>query len=293
MKTILSLNDEHGRNFELGNGNTWMLLLSVLVGITSCEKSSPDSVVNALSDWKRSQFQPGNSRALVYFVVYGEFTNDVVISHSKYRTAGLPDGFQLSQLNREEHGSLPFTDGAFGKVVKDAALYERVQQAPECLVLHGEIVDQPNLNYLRDTIGMVTFFLDQGGFAVCDPQQFELYDTERWRQNIFTRGESNLLGHVKILVSEEPEGRWYHTRGLRKFARPDLSVRRVPHTHAQSVIDLCNRFIRMQALGARIPEEEEIRISSLPPGLICHHRGSLEDPDFNNVHVEILWPKTQ
>jgi hypothetical protein len=31
-------------------------------------------------------------------------------------------------------------------------------------------------------------------------------------------------------------------------------------------------------------------MDSLPAGLMCHHGGSVEDPDFNNVHVEIRWP---
>jgi hypothetical protein len=26
---------------------------------------------------------------------------------------------------------------------------------------------------------------------------------------------------------------------------------------------------------------------SLPSGMICTHKGDVDDPDFNNVHVEI------
>jgi hypothetical protein len=26
-----------------------------------------------------------------------------------------------------------------------------------------------------------------------------------------------------------------------------------------------------------------------PEGLVCHHGGDLDDPDFNNVRVEITW----
>jgi hypothetical protein len=29
----------------------------------------------------------------------------------------------------------------------------------------------------------------------------------------------------------------------------------------------------------------------LPKAMICHHQGDLNDPDFNNVHVEIVWRK--
>jgi hypothetical protein len=91
-----------------------------------------------------------------------------------------------------------------------------------------------------------------------------------------------------ILVSEEPNGtEWVHTRGLRKFGRPDLSVHGVSLLNKPGVIDLCNRFIELQAFGGAILEGQEIRMQSLPPGMRCHRRGDVDDPDFNNVHVEI------
>lgn len=48
-----------------------------------------------------------------------------------------------------------------------------------------------------------------------------------------------------------------------------------------------NRFIEFQAFGGVIEEGIEIRMEGLPSGMTCHHAGDLEDPDFNNVHVEI------
>jgi hypothetical protein len=65
----------------------------------------------------------------------------------------------------------------------------------------------------------------------------------------------------------------------------------VPDNCRDGAIELCERFIQLQASGARIPEGQEIRMKSLPEGLVCHHGGSLEDPDFNNVHVEIAFPR--
>jgi len=202
----------------------------------------------------------------------------------------VPEGFSLRKLDRKQRDPLPFADGEFAKTLHDSALLNQIRSAPECMQLHGEIPDPENLNYLRDSVGVVTCLLDHGGFAVCDPQQLELYDRERWRQEIFDAGATNLFKHVRILYSAEQDGRWYHTRGLRKFARPDISVRVVPLRYSDGVIKMCNRFILMQELGAQIPEGQEIRMASLPSGLVCHHQGSLDDPDFNNVHVEIRWP---
>ncbi|HWY75685.1 MAG TPA: hypothetical protein VN281_08705 [Verrucomicrobiae bacterium] len=168
-----------------------------------------------------------------------------------------------------------------------------IEKAPGCLVMQGEVTDPPNLNYLRDCIGLVTFFMDHGGVAVTDAQQIRFFDAAEWRREFFEPGTSNVHRHVSILFSdEESGGRWYHTRGLRKFGRPDLSLHNVPDQYEKAAIELCGRFIELQAVGGRIPEGQEIRMASLPGGLVCHHKGSLEGPDFNNVHVEVQFPVT-
>ena len=53
------------------------------------------------------------------------------------------------------------------------------------------------------------------------------------------------------------------------------------------MIELCNMLIDFQAFGGVIAEGQEIRRQSLPEGLKCFHRGNMDDPDFNNVHVSI------
>jgi hypothetical protein len=56
--------------------------------------------------------------------------------------------------------------------------------------------------------------------------------------------------HVVILVSMGSDGtEWIHTRGMRKFGRPDISVHKVEPQHKDAIIDLCNRFIELLAFG--------------------------------------------
>jgi len=231
---------------------------------------------------------------MVCFTVYGSFTNDSAISGTTYRTAGLPQGVKLQRFSRAQHGTLPFASGDFAALLgkKNPALLARIEQAPECLVIQGEVVDPPNLNYLRDCVGVVTFFMEHGGMAVEDVQQLKFMEAAEWRRDFFEPEQPKVHRHVFIMYSDETAGvgRWFHTRGLRKFGRPDLSLRNVPESYREAAIDLCNRFIELQAQGGRIVEGQEIRMKSLPGGLVCRHRGSLDDPDFNNMHVEIQFP---
>jgi hypothetical protein len=72
-----------------------------------------------------------------------------------------------------------------------------------------------------------------------------------------------------------------------KFGRPDVSVHDVDRHLCPVVKDLCERFIEMQAFGAVIPEAQEVTMKGVPSGWRCRHRGDLDDPDFNNRHLEV------
>jgi len=243
-----------------------------------------------LISWPRPRFEAGGGDAFLFFAIYGKFSDDIQVFGQQYRTAGTPDGIDIRKLNRTQSPEFPFTSGPIEELLrpKNPALFAEIQSVPECLILQGTIPDPPDLNYLRDTIGLATCFLDNGGIAIIDPQQFALYDPHSWHDEIFDPQPPGLSKHAIILFSDEPEGtRWYHTRGQRKFGRPDLSMHGVRPDHEAAVIEMFNRFILLQVEGARIAEGQKIRMASLPPGLTCHHVGSVDDPDFNNVHVEI------
>jgi hypothetical protein len=185
---------------------------------------------------------------------------------------GLEDGW-IGREFRKEHPDLA----------------ARVTHTNQCLVLRGVVPDPDTLDYFRDAVGLVMALLDAGGIAVFDPQMFKWWSADDWRRNAFDPMGSVPRHHVVILVSDEDdgEGRWYHTRGMRKFGRPDVSVHHVPAALGDHVEDLCNRFIEMQAFGAVIEEGQPIKMKGLPSEWRCRHRGDLEDPDFNNVHIDI------
>jgi hypothetical protein len=244
-----------------------------------------------LVSWERPHFKPGGGSAMVFFALYGKFgPMQIQISREIYRTAGVPAGIVIKKLESGPHQDLPFTRGSFARLLEpeEPALFLGIQNASECIVIQGEVPDPGDLNYLRDSIGLVMYFLDHGAMAVMDPQRLRLYDTARWKREMFAPQPPNWLHHSIILASDEPGGaRWLHTRGLRKFGRPDLSMHGVSAEQQRIVVELFNKLIILQAEGARIAEGEELTIDGMTGRLICRYGGSLEDPNFNNVHVEI------
>ncbi len=273
-----------------------LLCFGVLAVLMSgCGDSGHKKTPSYLHSWPRTHYQPGGSNALVYFVLYGRFQEGAEVSARTYHTGGFPAGVELQHFTRTQMPEFPFTQDIFAKTAgKDnPALFDQLKKAPECLVFHGEVKDPHDLDYLRDLAGLIMFSLDHGAVAVMDVQQLKLFNHAAWRKEIFEPDPPDLARHVTILVSDETDGtHWLHTRGLRKCGRPDLSFHGVNSQFEQAAIELFNRLILLQAEGGLISENQEIRSTSLPPGLTCHHAGSPDDPDFNNVHVEITPKKS-
>jgi hypothetical protein len=253
----------------------------------------------SLPDWSRDYFLEAGGKPFLFYVVYGRFQDLASMPADQYRSAGIAVGFDLMQYDAEGHTDLlrQFTEGYLWDelVLQEPSLADLISQSEQCLILRGEIEDCDNLNYLRDSVGLLTFLLDHGGVSIYDPWMFKWWSPLEWRARIFAPAGPVPRHHVLILMSQEPRPTltWFHTRGMRKFGRPELSIHNVPAAHNDAIIDLFNRFIEYQAFGGIIPEGQAIKMKDLPTGMRCHHGGELDDPDFNNVHVEIRWPGLQ
>jgi hypothetical protein len=253
-------------------------------------------VSEQLADWPRKLYQAPAGRPFLFYVVFGVVSEALELSPPKYRSAGVFPGLDLSRYTRLKYPDVlaGFCEGYLWNELKrrQAALAQSIASSPECLILRGELDDQPNLNYLRDTVGLPTCLLDHGGIVVYDPLMFHWWEPETWRERVFRPNAPVPRHHVVVLTSEEPDPAltWFHTRGMRKFGRPDLSAHGVPSNYRDAFIDLFERFIELQGSGGSVPEGQEIRMRTLPEGLTCRHAGHLDDPDFNNVHIEITPP---
>lgn len=232
------------------------------------------------------------------YAVFGDFDELGPLHAKAYRSEGPPHGVELtSYVGPERRDVLDgFRSGwAWDRFATDSPeLAAAVAGAPRCLLLRGVVTDPSTLDYFRDVIGLIAYLNDAGGLAVYDAQILRWWSAEEWREAVFARGDLRPSQHVAISFTDDDadRGRWYHTRGMRKFGRPDLSVTHVPEGMDDGALDLIVRFIEFQALGGHVSERQEIRVAGLPPGLECRHAGDAEDVDFNNSHIEIAWPES-
>jgi hypothetical protein len=247
--------------------------------------------VNA-SKWGRPKYSATAAEAYLHYVLVGNFDLDVEIDRNRYNTEGLPDRFELSldgDRNHVRQDSWPYIGKPWGDFAqRNADALNIVSTAQHQLTLQGHMPDPPSLEYLRDCIGVIAHFAERGGLLVFDPQLLLWYRVREWLDAVFAPMAPVPRVHVGIFVSGEAQRKsWVHTRGMRKFARPDISIRQVEPAWFDRATELCERFIEHQAFGMVVPAGQPINMSGLPAGLFAKYAGDLSDPDFNNVHIEI------
>ncbi len=248
-----------------------------------------------LKSWPRPHHTPGGGDALLFFAVFGAFDLQKPLSVSKYRSNGPADWLDVSHVKRSaapevfaEYQSGPLWD----QLIRDAPITAtEARKVPELVAVRAEVPDPATLDYFRDTIGVVTWLLDCGGVSIYDPQRLWLWSADEWRREIFEPGKPQPQEHTVVIISDDktPDTQWIHTRGMRQYGRPDLSVRGVGPGHINAVTQMIERFVEMQALGGVVKDGQEAHMLGLPPGGACRRAGSLDDPEFNNVHIAIEW----
>lgn len=244
--------------------------------------------------WERTYYLPSDEKIFSFFIIFGEFKNSINISASKYNFSEVPENTDIVKYHDEAAPEYRdgFRSGCLWEELcsENPELADAVVVAPSCMVIRTEIPDQETLDYLRSNVGLVTYFLDNGGVCVYEPQRFKWWEPSEWKEQVFLPKEPKPYQHTTILVSRQDDGKlWYHTRGLRLFARPDISAHNVTDEYSEKIHEMINRFIELQALGGIIENGKNIKMDGLPTDMWCEYCGSEEDPDFNNKHVEIHW----
>lgn len=244
--------------------------------------------------WQRPHWHASNEEILLQFYVFGKF-DAVRVPSQDYGSSGLPAGitaikYPHAELRAWEGYPLK---GAMGRMFKadSPQAYQRALDAPEVMLVRGTLKDSQSTGYLRDTLGVLAGMLDIGGKVILDPQILGLLDAEAWRGQYLVRDGAPIRNHVLILCDGEDESgcSWIHTRGMRKFGRPDVSIHRVPDAAIDRAGLLCEKMVELQALGAHFSDGQRLDIDGAPAGLSVRRGGGLDDPRFNNTFVELHW----
>ncbi|WP_251317923.1 hypothetical protein [Flintibacter muris] len=87
---------------------------------------------------------------------------------------------------------------------------------------------------------------------------------------------------------------WFHTRGMRKFGRPDIGLTGVPQGETQRAVALLNQMIYVEALGAVFTRSVGLHLSECETCVVHPElTGDLEDPGYNNEHYSLRWEECE
>jgi hypothetical protein len=206
----------------------------------------------------------------------------------------VPDGLEL--LVQGPAAVEAFLEPPMGDLLREDQpdLVDAALASEHCLVLAGSIPDPADLHYLRSVVGIATAALDVGAVAVYNLQSFGFFTPNGWHERVFAPDVLDAKDWVVLLSSDDDERTnegelWLHTRGLRVFGRPDLSLRGVGPEDLDTASRLLSVLIEQQVRGLVIPDDSVMDLGETIGHLAFRTRGHLDDPDFNNLHHEIEW----
>jgi hypothetical protein len=238
------------------------------------------------ADWDRPGYVAGGGDAFVFFVAFGPLPEPFEVSASRHRVTDVPPFVEV-----EAHppaAAASFFTPPMGRILLQGWSGGTAADLARggCVVVRGPVADPPDLRYLRTVVGLVTALVDGGALAVLNLQALALFSPARWREEIFEPDAPVPGRHVSILESEDadaPGRRWLHTRGMRVFGRPDVSVRNVDAGAVPEALGLCRRLVDAMARGLVVADGQMVE------GKVCRSGGDVDDPDFNNLHLSLRW----
>lgn len=188
-------------------------------------------------DWTRPEWQATEGIASLFFFIPGPSpTGELKLSQSRHHVDGFPEELEVSA--QERSASPEWFEGFFAQPGMGYDLesafrdqVDAVRNVQQATVVRGDFVDPDSLDYLRNTIGVVSAILEQGGLGVLDVSAARWWTRAEWLSTFVEENDFAIEDFVRIVVSDDEllqPGLWAHTRGMRKFGRPDLQIKHIP-----------------------------------------------------------------
>lgn len=219
-------------------------------------------------DWPRPHHEPTNGTAELLYVVVGDPPETLSVKRARHHVDSLePEHLVVSKHARADDPAWfdAWLTGPMSAGLDETlgpSLAADVRGARRMSVVRGAFPDSPSLAYLRNAVGIVSAIAEAGGVAVFDANALTWWRPGDWHARFVEQSRFRVTDHVFIAVTDDPSrrpGLWTHTRGMRKFARPELHAQHLPGAY-----DVTNPAIRDSgdvlaglathlALGAVIP----------------------------------------
>lgn len=247
--------------------------------------------------YERPYYEDLNYHPLLFYVIFGVKDEELNVSRKKHHVDSFPEGLNCIFYKKPENQDYmeSIIGGTLGKIMdeRNHILYEEVQRTDQWAVIRGVAAQDSDMNYMRNVIGFIQAFMDNGAVGVLDLQTFTLFDPKEWEDKIFSR-EFTPCDHVVILTSEENDVVWLHTRGMRKFGRPDISMEDVGKNEVEDAAQIINQMIYYGALGVFFAKPTKLHTHNGKAFIVKpEFVNDFDNEDFNNAYYRLCWQECE
>lgn len=206
--------------------------------------------------WTRPLYQPSGQRSFLFWVVWLDKPEAELFIDAKRH--GFPPGdsagLDLDVVEDAEWlGS--FLQGPIANMAGFSL--EPLGKCPRALLLRGHFPDSAELRALQTGMAFLKAYFDLGALAAID-----LVATRWWQpQEILDLAPDRPFDpheHISV-VSERGEEHFCNTRGMAKFARPELFVRKVPADRIQEAADTLWGLAKEMAQGKLLNNHPQLK----------------------------------
>ena len=240
---------------------------------------------------KREYYEDIGYKPFLFYVIFGVSADQLQVSREKHKVDGFPEGLDIASLSRPEHSDYidGIMGGEIGNILKneDSALYEKCLKTQKCVIIKGSIAKDDTLDYMRNVIGIVKAFFDQGATGVLDLLTFSLYSPEKWTERFFDQ-DVNAQNHVMILFSKEENGVWIHTRGMAEFGRPDYGISNVPDDKLEDYKQVIDQMVFYGGQGIVFKGRAKLHTFNGKTFVVTtEFVDDFDNDDYNNAYYKV------
>ena len=259
-------------------------------------------------DWPRPHFdplgdRPAGVRAELFYLVVGPApAQPLQVSRRRHHLDRIEPGLVISTHRRADDAAWfdAWFHGPLGREIDGLfANPDEVRSAQTLTVVRGTFAGEAkDLNYLRNTLGVVSAIADTPGtLAVFDALTTNWWRLGDWRAAFVERSVFEIHDHLFIAVTDEPAhhpGLWTHTRGMAKFGRPELEIRHLPGAYdtrnpaIRASGRVLNGIATYLALGANVRDGQSMYLPETEATITFNlNDDAATRKHFNNAAVEI------
>lgn len=239
---------------------------------------------------ERKYYNDIDYKPFLFYVVFGVSEENMQVSKSKHHVDEVPAGIDIRCLNRKDNNDYieNFFQGAIGDIIRenDEELYNICREQDRCVVIQGAAIEDATFDYMRNIVGVMQAFVDNGAVGILDLLTFSLFSPKRYTEKFFEK-DINAQDHVVILISKTDDKFWIHTRGMSKFGRPDISMEDVEESKLALCERLINQMIYFGGEGAVFKEQIKINVSPEESHMVrTEFINDFDNDDFNNAYYK-------